>query len=55
MYDTLNNIQNEKLRVEFSNNIKIFEGILKMYETDVENFYKSLRSFEKNLKLLEGL
>jgi hypothetical protein len=55
MYDTLNNIQNEKLRNEFSNKIKTYEEILKIYETDVELFYKSLRSFEKNLKLTEKL
>ena len=55
MYDTLNTIQNEKLRGEFANKIKIYEDILKIYETDVENFFTSLRSFEKNLKLFEKL
>lgn len=55
MYDTLNNIQNEKIRGEFSTKIKMYEEILKIYETDVENFYQSLRGFEKNLKLVENL
>ena len=54
MYDTLNNITNEKLKSEFSNKIKLYEDIMKMYETDVEQFYKSLRGFEKNLKLIDG-
>ena len=55
MYDTLNSIQNEKLRGDFSNKIKIYEEILGIYEKDVEAFYKSLRSFEKNLKLIDNL
>jgi hypothetical protein len=55
MYDTLSTVQNEKLRGEFSDKIKTYEGILKIYETDVEQFYKSLRSFEKNLKLIDNL
>jgi len=55
MYETLNNVANEKLRLEFSNKIKIFEEIIQMYEKDVENFYKTLRNFEKNLKLIEEL
>jgi len=55
MYDTLYNIQNEKLKGEFSEKIKTFEEILKMYEKDVENFYKALRNFEQNLKLFEEL
>lgn len=55
MYDTLSAVQNEKLRGEFSNKIKIYEDILKMYESDSEAFFKSLRSFEKNLKLVDNL
>jgi len=55
MYDTLNSIQTESLRGEFSNKIRMFEEILKIYETDVESFYTSLRSFEKNLKLIDNL
>jgi len=55
MYETLNLIQDEKLRGDFSNKIKIYEEILKIYEKDVEAFYKSLRTFEKNLKLVESL
>ena len=55
MYDMLDNIQNEKLRGEFSGKIKTFEEILKMYETDIENFYKALRTFEKSLKLTEQI
>ena len=55
MYDTLNNIQNEKLKNEFSNKIKTFEEILKLYENDIEEFYKSLRNFEKSLKLIEEI
>lgn len=55
MYDTLYNIQNEKLKSEFSAKIKIYEEILKMYEKDIENFYKALRNFEQNLKLFEEL
>lgn len=55
MYDTLNNINNEKMRIEFSSKIKMYEEILKMYETDVEQFYKSLRGFERNLKLVDEL
>ena len=55
MYDTLNNIQNESLRGEFSKKLKLYEEILKMYEKDVESFYKSLRSFEKNLKLVDEI
>jgi len=55
MYDTLDNIVNEKLKNEFSNKIKIYEEILKMYEKDVESFFKSLRNFEKNLKLMDKL
>ncbi len=51
MLDTLQNIQNEKLKAEFSDKVKIYEEILKLYETDVEEFYKALRNFEKNLKL----
>lgn len=51
MYDTLENIQNSNLKSEFSNKIKMYEEILKLYETDVEVFFKSLRNFEKNLKL----
>ena len=55
MYETLNNIQNQQLREEFSNKIKMFEEILKIYEKDVEKFYTSLRNFEKNLKLIEEI
>jgi len=55
MYDTLNNIQNEELRSQFSQKIKIYEEILKLYETDSETFYKSIRNFEQNLKLIEKL
>lgn len=55
MYETLNNISNEKLKSEFSNKIKMYEEILKIYEKDVEAFYISLRSFEKNLKLIDEL
>lgn len=55
MYDTLNNIQNEKMKLEFSDKLKIYEEILKMYENDIEEFYKSLRNFEKNLKLIDEL
>lgn len=55
MYDTLSQINNEKLRGEFSNKIKIYEGILKMYEDDIEKFYTALRSFEKSLKLLDQI
>jgi hypothetical protein len=55
MYDTLLNINNEKLRLEFSNKIKVYEKIVKLYESDVELFYKSLRNFEKNLKLIDNL
>jgi hypothetical protein len=55
MYDTLETIQNENLRVKFSDKIKLFEEILKLYETDIETFYKALRSFEKNLKLIDNI
>lgn len=55
MLDTLQNIQNEKLREEFSEKIKSFDEILKLYESDVEAFYKALRNFEKNLKLIDEL
>lgn len=55
MYETLEKVGNEKLRIEFSNKIKMYEEILKIYESDVEQFYKSLRSFEKNLKLIDEL
>ena len=55
MYDTLNNVVNENLRIQFSNKIKMYEEILKMYEKDVENFFKSLKNFEKNLKLMDEL
>ena len=55
MYDTLEKIANEKLRLDFSDKLKMYEEILKLYETDIENFYKSLRTFEKNLKLTQNL
>lgn len=55
MLETLENIQNEKLKEEFFQKIKTFDDILKLYESDVETFYKSLRSFEKNLKLVDEL
>lgn len=55
MYDTLNNIVNEKLKVNFTSKIKTYEDILKMYESDVENFFTTLRNFEKNLKLIDSL
>ena len=55
MYETLNTLNDQVLIEEFTGKIKTFEEILKMYETDVEQFYKSLRSFEKNLKLIDGL
>jgi hypothetical protein len=55
MYDTLNNLQDEKLRGDFSKKIKTFEEILKLYEKDVEYFYKALRNFEQSLKLVEEL
>lgn len=55
MYETLNNINNESLKSDFSKKIKMYEEILKMYEKDVEAFYISLRSFEKNLKLIDEL
>lgn len=55
MQDTLNNIQDEKLKGEFSKKIKIYEQILELYEKDLETFYTSLRNFEKNLKLYEEL
>jgi len=55
MYETLTKLQNEKTRTEFSKKIKKYEEILKMYETDVEHFYESLRGFEKNLKLMENI
>lgn len=55
MYETLNNVQNQKVKEEFSDKLKIYEEILKLYETDIEAFYKSLRNFEKNLKLIEEL
>jgi len=55
MYDTLNNIVNNKLKLDFSDKIKIYEEILKLYEKDIENFYTSLKNFEKNLKLIENL
>lgn len=55
MYETLNKVQNEKTRKDFGKKIKIYEEILKMYETDIESFFKSLRGFEKNLKLIDDL
>lgn len=55
MQDKLQSIQNEQLREDFSNKIKTYDDIIKIYETDAEKFYKSLRSFEKNLKLVENL
>jgi hypothetical protein len=55
MYETLENIQNEKLRIEFSKKVKTFDEILKIYEKDVETFYKALRNFEQNLKLIDEL
>lgn len=53
MYDVLEGIQNVKLKSDFSNKIKKYEDILKLYENDVEEFYKTLRNFEKDLKLLD--
>jgi len=55
MYETLNNIVNNKLKGEFSDKIIMYEEILKLYEKDIENFYTSLKNFEKNLKLIEKL
>jgi len=55
MLDVLNNIQTEKLRVEFNSKVKMYDEILKMYETDIDAFTKSLRNFEKNLKLNENI
>lgn len=55
MYDTLDSIGNEKLRLDFSNKIQTYEEILKMYDKDVELFYKTLRNFEKNLKLIDEI
>lgn len=55
MMDKLDNIQTEKLRIEFSEKIKTYDEILKIYETDVETFYKSLRNFEKNLKMFDNI
>lgn len=53
MYDTLSQIEDEKLRTDFTHKIKMYEEILKMYQDDTEKFFKALRSFEKSLKLLE--
>lgn len=55
MYETLNTLNDQILIEEFTGKIKTYEEILKMYETDVEKFYRSLRSFEKNLKLISEL
>jgi len=55
MYETLQNIAKEDLREDFSKKIKMYEEILKIYEDDAEKFYKSLRNFEKNLKLIDEL
>jgi hypothetical protein len=55
MLDVLNNIGTEKLRIKFEGKLKIYDEILKMYETDVDAFTKSLRNFEKNLKLFENI
>lgn len=52
MYDTLNSISDEKLKVEFSDKIKIYEKILELYYTDIEEFYKALKNYEKQLKLM---
>lgn len=53
MYDTLSQIEDASLRSDFTHKIKMYEGILKMYEDDTEKFFKALRSFEKSLKLLD--
>lgn len=53
MYDTLSQIEDEKIRIDFTHKIKMYEEILKMYEDDIEKFFKALRSFEKSLKLLD--
>lgn len=55
MYDTLDSISNEDLRIDFSKKIKTYEEILKIYDKDVETFYKTLRNFEKNLKLIDEI
>lgn len=55
MYDTLYNLSNEKLRMDFSKKVQMYDEILKIYEKDVELFYKTLRSFEKNLKLIDEI
>ena len=55
MYDTLDTINNEEIRTEFSKKIKMFEKIIKMYNEDSENFHKTLRNFERYLKLMDDL
>lgn len=55
MHDKLTNIENDQLKEEFSDKLKTYDEILKIYDTDVEKFYKSLRSFEKNLKLMDEM
>lgn len=52
MYDTLESISDQKLKNEFSDKIKIYEKILELYYTDIEQFYKVLRNYEKSLKLM---
>ena len=53
MLDTLEEIDEQKKKLEMQEKIDKYEEILKLYEEDIELFYRSLRSFESNLKLFE--
>jgi len=53
MLDTLESLDNDKYKSEMKKKIEKYEELLKLYEEDVELFYRALRNFEANLKLFD--
>jgi len=53
MLDTLEASDNEKNKLEMKKKLEKYEELLKLYEEDVELFYRALRNFEANLKLFD--
>ena len=53
MLDTLERLDEQENKLEMQKKIDKYEEILKLYEDNIELFYKSLRNFEANLKLFD--
>lgn len=53
MLDTLEHQDLESNKIKMKEKIVKFDEILELYKSDIEKYYKALRSFESNLKLTE--